>query len=285
MPGVQPRDGRGMTDAREWRGAVGDVWAQEWRRTDRAFAGLAPELDRAIRAAAPTGRFRALDVGCGAGTTSIALARTRPDAAVLGVDLSPGLIAAAQGRARDLANLAFTCGDALECAVELGPFELVASRHGVMFFPDPAAAFGALRAATAPGGRLVFSCFADPALNDFAGPLARALGIASPAFGGRPGPFAFADPRVPAAILAASGWRLTGLDQISFHYRVGEGADALDDAVGFLSRIGPAAAAMRGTDGAGCAALATGLRGYLRGFLAGDAVDLHASAWLVSAQA
>lgn len=274
-----------MTDSREWRGAVGDVWADEWRRTDRAFAGLAPALDRAILAAAPTGPFRALDIGCGAGATSLPLAAARPDATVLGIDLSAALVAAANDRGAGVDNLAFEIGDVAQVAVERGPFDLLLSRHGVMFFADPVAAFRTLHAATAHGGALVFSCFADPALNGFAAPLAKALDLPPPLPGGGPGPFAFADPDATGAMLAAAGWQVTGLDRIAFDYRVGAGPDALDDAVGFLSRIGPAAAAMRAADGAGRALLAAKLRRHLANFVADNAVDLRASAWLCSARA
>lgn len=274
-----------MTGRHEWQGRVGDVWAQEWRRTDRAFAGLDRSLGRAIEQAAPSGPFRALDIGSGAGATSIALASSRPDATVLGIDLSASLVRAAQDRAADMPNVSFVTGDAVHAAAERGPFELMISRHGVMFFADPAAAFATLRAAAAPGGRIVFSCFADPGLNDFAFPLATALGLRPPEIGDAPGPFAFADPGVPADLLTGAGWRLTRLDQISFDYRVGEGAAALEDAVHFLSRIGPAASAMRAADGATRAALVDGLRRFLRGFLADNSVDLHASAWLIAAEA
>ena len=274
-----------MTGAREWRGRVGDVWAAEWQRTDRAFAGLAPALDRAILAAAPDGPFRALDVGSGAGSTSLTLARQRPDATVLGIDVSPALVATARRRARGLANLTFEVGDAGERADRGEPFDLLLSRHGVMFFADPAAAFRGLRSATVPGGRFVFSCFADPARNGFAGPLAGALCLPAPATDGAPGPFAFAEPQRVTSLLTEAGWSLERLDQVAFDYRVGAGVQALDDAVDFLSRIGPAAAAMRVADGAARSAIQRGLRRFLADFVADNAVDLPASAWLMVAEA
>ena len=44
-----------MTSDRDWTGRVGDIWATEWRRTDRSFEGLAPVLNAAILAAAMMG--------------------------------------------------------------------------------------------------------------------------------------------------------------------------------------------------------------------------------------
>lgn len=274
-----------MTNATDWQGAVGDVWADEWQRTDRAFAELTNRLDAAIVAAAPDGPFSALDLGCGAGATALALARARPDAVVLGVDLSPALTASARERGVDLANLTFETGDAVSIAEARGPFDLIVSRHGVMFFADPDAAFAALHRATRPGGILVFTCFARPEDNAFAGPLATALGLPTPRAGDAPGPFAFADPAYVADLLAATGWHVARPEQIDFRYRVGAGAAPLDDAVGFLSRIGPAAAAMRNADNARRAEVRAGLRAFLADHATQNAVDLPASAWLWSARA
>lgn len=273
-----------MTEAADWRGAVGDVWADEWRRTDRAFAALSPSLDAAILAAAPGGPFRALDVGCGAGGTSLSLATARPDAAILGVDLSPALVGVARDRAAGRAHVAFASGDAIHVAETAGPVDLLFSRHGVMFFPDPSFAFTALHGVTRPGGALVFSCFADPAANTFAVPLARALDLPAPTSAG-PGPFAFADPDRVAALLTAAGWRDPRPQRVDFPYRVGAGDAPLDDAVSFLSRIGPAATAMRGSHPDRRRELRDSLREFLSGYADDKAVDLPAAAWLWSATA
>lgn len=62
-----------MTSASDWTGAVGDMWAAEWRRTDRSLADLSRHPDAAIFAAAPPGPFRALDIGCGRGMRALPL--------------------------------------------------------------------------------------------------------------------------------------------------------------------------------------------------------------------
>ena len=274
-----------MTGATEWRGAVGDVWADEWRRTDRAFAELSASLDAAILAAAPSGSFRALDIGCGAGQTALTLAAARPDAAVLGIELSPAMVAVARERGATIGNAAFDAGDVVALAQRRGPFDLLCSRHGVMFFPDPPRAFAAFHEATGRDGRLVFSCFADPALNAFAQPLAQALDLPPPVAGAAPGPFAFADPDRVASLLSDAGWRGLERRRLDFSYRVGAGAAPVDDAVAFLSRIGPAAAAMRETDTERREGLRDRLRNFLTGYATPNAVDLPASAWLWSAVA
>ena len=100
-----------MTTARDWTGRVGDSWAAEWRRTDRSFAALSTLLDPAILAAAPIGNGRAVDLGCGAGTTSIALATARPELTVVGIDLSADLVRIATTRAPSPTNPTFAVAD------------------------------------------------------------------------------------------------------------------------------------------------------------------------------
>ena len=63
--------------------------------------------------------------------------------------------------------------------------------------------------------------------------------------GDAPGPFAFADPAYVTRLLGDAGWRDVGAEPFLFAYRVGGGDAPLDDAVRYLSRIGPAASALR----------------------------------------
>lgn len=225
----------------DWAGSSGDAWARRWRDTDRGLAPVGRALDQAIADLAPGEAFRALDIGCGPGTTALALARARPDSAILACDISGPLIAVARERAAGLANLEFVVADAEAAAAARGPFDLIYSRHGVMFFADPERAFAALRAAARPGAPLIFSCFADWAANPWAALLAdAAAGETVPAPGREPGGFAFADPGYVRALLAAAGWRAVEGGAVDFDYVAGEGTGAEDEALDFFAEIGPA---------------------------------------------
>lgn len=270
-----------MTISYDWAGPVGDAWADEWRRTDLSFAGLSPHLDAAILAASPE-RGVAVDIGCGAGGTSIALASARPDLTIVGIDLSESLVEAARARGSDRANLRFRVGD----ATELGDLDvdLFFSRHGVMFFDDPVAAFGRLRAAATPDARLVFSCFRDFALNPWASDIVTAIAGGAPAAPGTaPGPFAFADPDHVAGILQSAGWRGSPTP-IDYRYRAGEGSDPAADAFAFFRRIGPAASKLRELDGAAREAGLERLHAFLSSRVHDGAVDFPAAAWIWSCQ-
>ena len=236
-----------MTTAADWSGRVGESWAAELARTDRSFADLSPHLDAAIRAAAPDGPGSAVDLGCGAGQTSITFATARPDLTVTGVDLSPDLVRAAAARGAALPNLRFTVADlATEPEVVASGADILFSRHGVMFFADPATVFARLHAAVAPGTPLVFSCFRSAAENPWAGDLiAHITGKApQPLAGYAPGPFGFADPDWVKTMLAAAGWRAAAAQPVDYRYVAGEGDDPIADAVAFFRRIGPVASAI-----------------------------------------
>ena len=277
-----------MTTAAEWSGPVGDVWADRWVDTDRSFAPLSVHLDAAILAAAPTGAGRAVDLGCGAGVTSIALATARPDLAVTGVDVSPDLVRTATERGRGIGNFGAAVADLnVDAAAVARDADLLCSRHGVMFFADPGAVFAALRSGVRPGARLVFSCFRAPSLNPWAGALVADLtGVApSPPSGYAPGPFAFADPGAVAAMLTATGWRCAPPDLVDYRYVAGKGIDPVAAAVDFFRRIGPVAAALKAAPEADRGALLDKLAGLLHARREGDVVAFPAAAWIWRATA
>ncbi len=278
---VQPSC-RTMTGAAEWEGGVGRNWAAEWRRTDRSFAGLTRVL--LARISKLPGRA-IVDIGCGAGELSLAIAKARPRARVLGIDISPDLVAAAAVRGSRTINCAFALADATCWEADRGAPELYVSRHGVMFFPDPVAAFAHLAAVAASEARLAFSCFRSPAQNPWAGALAALIdGPAAPPDPTAPGPFAFADPERVAGILAAAGWQEAAFEPVDYRYLAGAGADPLGDAREFFLRIGPAAAAFRALPEEDRAPAMMRIEAFLAEHVANDEVAFPAAAWIVTAR-
>lgn len=272
-----------MTDASEWTGRVGNAWAQEWRGTDRSFRAL---TDRLLDPAA-IGRFaRALDIGCGAGELVERLAGTYPAANILGIDISAELLEIARARCARLDNAHLAQADAAAWRVDRGERpDLLVSRHGVMFFPEPAAAFMHLRDQSASGARLRFSCFRARAENLWVTALMSAFPPQAPTDPAAPGPFAFAHPARVEAILAAAGWDDVGLEPFDYAMVVGEGVDAVDEALAYLQRIGPAARAMAALPETERAAAREGLRAVLAQHDENGVVSLPAAAWIVTARA
>lgn len=233
----------------QWATVTGDIWAERWRELERGLAGVAEQLDRSILAAAPPGPFRALDIGCGAGSTSLALASARPDATIIACDLSPSLAKVAEGRLAGT-SARVVPGDAVQIAADEAPFNLLFSRHGVMFFADPVAAFSVIRRAACPGAALVFSCFENWAANSWASDLASAAaGQRVDPPGREPGGFAFADDDYVRSILESAGWIDAARQSIPFRYVAGSGVGAVPQALSLLCAVGPASIVLRDLDG------------------------------------
>ncbi|RPF70658.1 class I SAM-dependent methyltransferase [Aurantiacibacter spongiae] len=273
-----------MTEASEWRGRVGRTWAEQWRRTDRAFGQL---TDRLLAATRGLDFAHALDIGCGAGELTLALARNRPDACVTGVDVSPDLLAVARRRGTNRSNVRFMEGDAAQWTPR--PHQspsFLTSRHGVMFFEDSVAAFANLAGHAAPRARLLFSCFRERSDNPFFTEPARQLPQApEPPAPGAPGPFAFADRAHVERILGAAGWGDPVFDRFDFPMIAGAGENAVDEAVAYFLNIGPVASATASLDGLARDRLTERLRNLAERSCRGDIVSLPASTWLVTATA
>jgi trans-aconitate 2-methyltransferase len=95
-----------------------------------------------------------LDLGCGTGRLARLLARARPDASVIGLDVSPANIAAAVGNPDQLANLRFHCGDYLQ--FDAGPFDAIITDGVLHLIPGSTdVLFGKLAADLTAGGRLI----------------------------------------------------------------------------------------------------------------------------------
>jgi SAM-dependent methyltransferase len=271
-----------MTDKMEWQGRVGSSWAEQWQRTDRSFAPLTQRLIEAILACGDSHAI--VDIGCGAGELAIALADAKPNASILGLDISADLIAVAIHRRTDISNLSFAVADAANWNDPANTPDIYVSRHGVMFFDDPVAAFTNLAHAASTNAKMVFSCFRSPAENDWAREIAALIPPAPSSDPHAPGPFAFADPEHVRAILTKSGWSDIAFEPVDFDYIAGEGADPVGDAVDFFGHIGPAARAIRSLAGDARIDFLARLRALAEAHVSADAVRFAAAAWIVTAQ-
>ena len=206
-------------------------------------------------------------------------------ARVLGIDVSPALVETARTRAGHHANAEFAVADASRWRATGFAPELVVSRHGVMFFDAPRAAFTNLREIAKPGAELVFSCFRSPRLNPWASELASLLAVPGNTDPTAPGPFAFADPDHVRAILGEAGWSDINLVEVDFAYVAGVGENPVEDALNLFSRIGPAAPALRALEGIALERALGWMRDWLEQHRSGNLVALGAAAWIVTARA
>ncbi|MDQ1391363.1 MAG: hypothetical protein QOF30_340 [Acidimicrobiaceae bacterium] len=267
-----------------WNGPGGEAWATNADAQDRELQELG---DAALGALAVASGASVLDVGCGAGTTTLTLAgRVGAGGRVVGVDVSAPVLAVARRRAAGVANVTFVQADAQTAALPGAPFDAVYSRFGLMFFDQPEAAFANLHRATAPSGRLAFVCWQATTANPwYDAPITALRGLPGvdlppPLAPEEPGPFAFADPDRVAQILGAGGWQRTELQEYT-----DEIVDDLDRRVEFSLRQGPAARALAGAAPEVREVAATRMRDALAARLIDGRVRLARAAWIVTAQA
>jgi ubiquinone/menaquinone biosynthesis C-methylase UbiE len=100
-----------------------------------------------------TSRQRVLDVACGTGALTVAVAdRVSPGGAVLGLDANPEMLAVAR---RKHAEIEWRDGRAESLPFADASFDAVVSQFGLMFFDDRVAALREMQRVLRPGGRLV----------------------------------------------------------------------------------------------------------------------------------
>jgi SAM-dependent methyltransferase len=261
-----------------WNGAAGERWAAFQPVLDRALGAISEAL---LAFAAPKPGERVLDIGCGTGTTTYALAKAvGPGGSVTGVDISRPMLSVARGRG---VGVNFREADASTHLFH-PTHDLLFSRFGVMFFADPTSAFANLRKALSPHGRLAFVCWRDVKENLWAStPMAAArpfLPPQEPADPHAPGPFAFADDARLRKILGDAGYRDIRIEKLDSTMHMGA---TMNDAVEQALRIGPLARASAGLDEAALAKIRAAVREALTKFETPTGIAPQAACWLVGA--
>jgi SAM-dependent methyltransferase len=205
-----PVDATNAEQASDWDGPDGEYWAKYHEEYERLLGAFDSIL---VDAGDVRSHDRSLDVGCGTGATTRALAARTVDGSACGLDLSgPMLEIAREAASRaNIRNVEFVQGDAQVHPFEPASFDVAVSRFGCMFFGDPAAAFANVGRALRPGGRLALTVWQEPAANGWITAIDTALGEppseeAAEATEYVPGPFSLADSALCIALLQRAGF-------------------------------------------------------------------------------
>jgi SAM-dependent methyltransferase len=267
-----------------WNTTAGLTWAAMQAQLDRQIEPLGAQ---AIAKFAPQPGESVLDIGCGCGQTTLALAqRVGAGGAVMGADISRPMLEVARGRAAPAgaATPRFVELDAQTGDLGDGVFDGAFSRFGVMFFADPVAAFANIGRSLKPQGRLTFVCWRPFAENLWMRAPAEAAAPLLPAPSGpapdphAPGPFAFADPVRVWDILEGAGFR--AIEIRPFDAMIGGGT--LEETVALSFRIGPLGLAMRENPHL-AEPVAAAVRAVLAPYETPDGVLMPAAVWIVRA--
>jgi SAM-dependent methyltransferase len=119
-------------------------WSRELAEPFLAFAGI-------------EGESRVLDVGCGTGSLTRAIA-ARHAAEVVGVDIAPPFVEHARARNRD-PRVSFEVEDASELSFASGAFDAALSILVLNFIPEYRAAAAGMVRVTRPGGLVAAACW------------------------------------------------------------------------------------------------------------------------------
>ena len=280
---------QGADQVGDWNGQSGERWVANQARLDAMVAVFG---QAAIEAAAPATGERVLDIGCGAGASSLALAaRVGAGGQVLGVDISEPLIGRARALVQQDTPALFQVADASSAELPEGAFDILFSRFGVMFFDDPIAAFAHMRRALRPGGRVAFVCWRGAAENDWVRlPVGALKGIVPPSAlpdPEAPGPFSFGDRGRVARILTAAGFTDIAIAPFDASVPFGEGVTrdaAIDDAVKMTLEVGPLSRALADQPDDIRARASAAVRAAFAGLPGERSVMINGAAWIVIAR-
>ena len=264
-----------------WNSPAACAWVDAQELIDRVYAPLEELL---VEAAIATSGDRVLDVGCGTGGTTLAVARRLgADSRCVGVDVSGPMIAAARARAqREHTPARFICADAQTHGFEPASFDMIISRFGVMFVNDFAAAFANLRRAVVDGGQLRFIAWRSAEENPFMTTAERAAAALLPNIPDRqpdaPGQFAFADRSRVSRILEESGWAGIDVQAIDVPCTFPE-----KELVGYVSRFGPLGRIFPELDENTRTQVIEAVRPAFNSYVHGAEVRFTAACWMASA--
>ena len=266
-----------------WNGPGSHTWVARQEHTDIT---LAPVTEALLAFATPHTGERVLDIGCGCGATTLEFARAvGPTGRVAALDISGPMLAEGRARAKTagITNVAWQQVDAATAA--LGPYDLLTSAFGLMFFGDPVGAFANMRGAARAGARMAFVCWRALAENPWMevpmNAVSRHLPPRPKPVPNAPGMFAFADPERVSDVLIAAGWAAPRLEKLDLDLDIAAGR-GLEEAVDQSTKIGAVNSWLRNEPADVVSAATASVREALAAHLNGARVRLPGAMWLVS---
>jgi ubiquinone/menaquinone biosynthesis C-methylase UbiE len=265
-----------------WNGCAGRGWVEAQESLDRLFA---PFEDLLVEAVAKSKAQRVLDIGCGTGSTTLAIARQLgPKGTAVGLDISEPMIALAQRRAAlEAAPPRFLCADVQTYAFEPASFDMIVSRFGTMFFDDSVHAFANLRRAASKAAHLHTIVWRSPADNPFMIAAEKAAAPFLPQMPARspdaPGQFAFADKNRVYSILEKSGWSEIAIEPLDVACTLPE--RELKD---YITRLGPLGRMLPKFEEPARSRIVAAVRAAFEPFVHGAEVRFTAACWTVRAR-
>jgi SAM-dependent methyltransferase len=271
----------GDDQAALWNRTAGCAWVEAQATIDQMFRPLEELLVDAVVACSPR---RVLDVGCGTGATTLAVARRLgANSECVGIDISEPMLDAARARAeREGTPARFIRADAESYPLEPASYDAIMSRFGVMFFDDSVRAFANLRRAARADSQLRCIVWRSPEENPFMTTAERAAAPLLPSVPPRvpdaPGQFGFANAQRVRRILEESGWVEIDIQPIDVECTM-----PASELTRYATRFGPLGRVLDEADERTRDRVVKTVRTAFEPFVHGTEVRYNAACWMLSA--
>lgn len=206
--------------------------AQKWKDQLDAMQSTLAKVDNALLAHLDLGEPLCIaDIGCGGGTTTQLVANAAAQGSTVeGLDISSLLVEVAQGRrAQPGVQTTYEVTDVEQDEGQRGPYDLLISRFGVMFFRDPERAFTNLVRWMRPQAKFLFAVWGVakdcPAIASIRKVIESRIDLPAPKVDG-PGPFRYGDPTKLLSALSNAGLGDLEVKEKTFSLPVGGGVGA-----------------------------------------------------------
>jgi len=136
-----------------------DVWSHTYDRAVLQESTYRPVHDALLDRIASLSPTTVLDLGCGTGQLTRRLITTFPDAGIIGVDLSSGMLERAV-ESDECNDASFALADAQRLPLSPGSVDVVVCSESFHWYTDQPAALDGLHTLLKPGGRLLIASIA-----------------------------------------------------------------------------------------------------------------------------
>lgn len=270
-----------------WNGPQGQNWVKQNDLTDLMYD---PFGTRAVEQADLKPGEWVLDIGCGCGKTTGALAsKVAPGGHVTAVDVSVPMLEIAKSRMNEMVDtVEFLSADAANYPFVPESHDVLFSQFGLMFFHNPESAFANFHRALRPGGRVSFVSWRLPQLNPWLMiPFEAVRGFVPdmpvPSPDVPSSPFTLAPEGRVRTLLEGAGFSDVHLEEFKAPTRMGQGD--LETCLRFVADFSnPVATALRRTDDTMAPQILDAVRDAVAPYHTGDTLELPASAWIVTAR-
>jgi ubiquinone/menaquinone biosynthesis C-methylase UbiE len=217
------------TTEQQWQEAA-QAW-YDWTPTLAQWLG--PATDVMLNLAQLKLGDRVLDIAAGTGEQSVCAAqRVGPTGHVLATDISSNILEFVSRLASDAgqSNISTAVMDGEDLQVDVGSYDAVISRVGLIYFPDKLKALSEVLRALKPGGRFATIVYSTPEHNRFFSDPVRIIRQAAelpPPLPGQPGPFSLGAEGVLADLLTEAGFTDVQIEVVPAPLRLGSARDCL----------------------------------------------------------